>query len=123
MKTEEGNKLIAEFMDVSDFTLNEFNRFLVIRNAPYTGFFNFTETKYHSSWSWLMPVVERIQSKGYDVNIFNDEDGEQAMIWGAGFSYSRDPASLVVENCPGVGNSKIVTVWDTVIKFIQWYNQ
>ena len=63
MEISEGNKLIAEFMG------------LVYRNGyNYTGWYKSTTTekfayiicdterlKYHSSWDWLMPVIEKIE--------------------------------------------------------------
>lgn len=49
---EKNNKLIAEFMGVDqvdiDYAFNEHG-----------------QLKYHLSWDWLMPVIEKIESLGY----------------------------------------------------------
>lgn len=49
---EKTNKLIAEFMGVDqvdiDYAINEHG-----------------QLKYHLSWDWLMPVIEKIESLGY----------------------------------------------------------
>lgn len=63
----EGNKLIAEFMEVERFSNTAF---IYPRCYPFviddlnkqnkTRRIQVSDTKYHSSWDWLMPVVERI---------------------------------------------------------------
>ena len=57
---EENNKLIAEFMgcthpfnDLTDATLYSVSH----------GTFEVDELKYHESWDWLIPVIEKIQDK------------------------------------------------------------
>lgn len=54
----EDNKLIAEFMgctnpfnDITDATLYKIEQ----------GTFEIGELKYHTSWDWLMPVVQKIK--------------------------------------------------------------
>ena len=54
------NKLIAEFMgcthpfnDLTDATLYKVSH----------GTFEAQELKYHTSWDWLIPVIEKIQDK------------------------------------------------------------
>ncbi len=54
--TIEGNKLISDFMDLSRTDQNKYPF-----GQPITGV-NFREAKYHTSWDWLMPVVEKIES-------------------------------------------------------------
>ena len=44
----EDNKLIAEFMDLKSTGLSIYKP---------------SEYKYHTSWDWLMPVIEKIQDK------------------------------------------------------------
>ena len=47
---EKTNKLIAEFMDLRSTGLSIYKP---------------SEYKYHTSWDWLMPVIEKIESLGY----------------------------------------------------------
>jgi len=47
MNTQENNKLIAEFMNYADLGTEG----------------DFSYLKYHSSWDWLMPVVQKCRQK------------------------------------------------------------
>lgn len=90
-KTIDGNKLIANFMGIltdGDRTSKHFGSKLL---------------QYHSSWDWLMPVVEKI------VNT----DVSEGFIVIAG-----EPSLFTIK----IGRS-IQTVWEATIQFIQWYNQ
>jgi len=51
------NKLIAEFMNYPDLGTEG----------------DFSYLKYHTSWDWLMPVMEKIESLGYEVQIRNTD--------------------------------------------------
>jgi hypothetical protein len=62
MERNESNKLIAEFMGCffkDDFWIVTVNgqEIPTVRNS--------LDMQYHSNWSWLMPVVEKIESLGY----------------------------------------------------------
>lgn len=68
----DANKLIAEFMgctnpfnDITDATLYKIEQ----------GTFEIDELQYHTSWDWLMPVIEKCVRTGDDTdkwdNIFN----------------------------------------------------
>jgi len=62
MKEQEiinGNKLIAEFMQV-EVVLNSDNITVYWYYNPEKGYLVHM-LKYHSSWDWLMPVVKKIQ--------------------------------------------------------------
>jgi hypothetical protein len=69
------------------------------------------KVKYHSSWDWLMPVVEKIESLDYKVDIF----------------YKYAQVSTMDEDfiCRSfaINHSKIQEVWEMVVKFIKWYNK
>jgi hypothetical protein len=91
---EQGNKLIAKFMG------------LKIGDAwqVWNGHADYSKDadfEYHSSWDWLMPVVEKIfKETNDDVMSFNG-----LVLFEYGICAS------------------IEDVWKGVIQFIQWYNQ
>lgn len=74
---QEGNKLIAEFMDAKpcEYPGNyfagemgyEFNQRIPMDAPDPPLWWNKKALKFHSSWDWLMPVVEKI-SEWYDNN-------------------------------------------------------
>ena len=75
MKIEDQNKLIAEFID---FPYNDPEQFIVTDyNVAFTceRVGTLDDLKYHSSWDWLMPVVEKIAKIEYEHQI--GEDGKR----------------------------------------------
>ena len=149
MKQEEiiqNNKLIAEFMNLNDQILSigsmhswndspfyyttEDSKEKVIENiAKYA--------KYHSSWDWLMPVVEKIESlriKGkyekHNNEIVNCEylftvviSDKQCIInnYIIPQYYGIEEDLLKLYDCRNT--SKIDAVYKAVIEFIKWYNE
>ena len=128
MTTDKGNKLIAEFMGIKtvieecEFCGQNVNQVPLCkgdkqgnkRTHALGGIL--VDLKYHSSWSWLMPVIEKIgnlsdikvitvlRSRGFTIL---DDDYEER-----GFYFrSYD------------GETNIEKTWNTIIQFIQWYNQ
>jgi hypothetical protein len=74
------NKLIAEFMGANPFreSVNEdvlsYEMYGLVENIEdgldEKHFFLPSEMKYHTSWDWLMPVIDKIESDGrYGVEI------------------------------------------------------
>ncbi len=104
---ENNNKLIAEFMEwtLDDKDLNSYRKY----NGSIFKYSLLSNFKYHTDWNWLMPVVERIElDMGFDVYIHYNNctitDGENA------FENEADP------------NQKIHATYQSVIEFINWYN-
>jgi len=106
----EGNKLIAEFDGVvwKDASLVNYPRPNKQWSIKFPNGKQFSEygniddilskyCKYHSSWDWLMPVVEKI--------IYNYDESKSLDIMRE-LSYA-----------------KIESVYQSVIEFIKWYNQ
>lgn len=86
----ETNKLIAEFMqaDMNDNGTFELPQYGSIRpNGAFKTEFTKDQLKYHKDWNWLMEVVEKIESMGFEVNIGGNEvqifDQEGDLIYGA----------------------------------------
>lgn len=109
-KIIEGNKLIAEFMGGK---YDKDTNFPIHPNdiwLPIHGITNYTTINmgcgkillYHSSWDWLLPVVEKILGTEN-----NSSDWEK--------HYTQIHDSLWLIN--------IESVWLSVVEFIKWYNQ
>ena len=102
------NILIAEFMDfkkdsdglylIDDYSLRADNEF----QATYIN-----EMKYSSSWDWLMPVINKIDSYVNEKLSFSKLD-DYRTNWAMIDRPSKYPISRVYEQ---------------VIQFIQWYNK
>jgi hypothetical protein len=58
--TTENNKLIAEFMGYEILYRPYYNGFIEISD---TELCDVDDLEYHTSWDWLMPVIEKIQDK------------------------------------------------------------
>lgn len=97
MKTKESNKLIAVFMGAAW----KYNR---IRNY---------KSKYHTSWDWLMPVVEKIG----DITYFAKNEGmrEFLLINSKHITWYNSEFYICPDN--------IEHVYQAVVQFIQWYNE
>lgn len=121
--TEENNKMIAEFMGA---TLKNSSVFHLLNNKnelwlPIHGICRYDTTqvgngkilKYHTSWDWLMPIVEKIESNGYDVRIRKDD----CIIYYC--SDASDDVVLYVES----GKGKLDSTYKAVVQFIEWYNE
>ncbi len=130
-ETIEGNKLIAEFMGavtpktapgiILPYIKNDEVWFGdgTTPNGQYGSAFKISDLKYHSSWDWLMPVVEKIES----LPLINDA-GICVLIE---HSYCRiyldnwGEYTTVAENA--TKKNKLSAVYLSVIEFIKWYNQ
>ncbi len=100
MKTD--NELIAEFMGLPLTKMEPmFSGSRGMKMVP------FQNWKYHSSWDWLMPVVEKIQFFA-QVKIENT----QCII-----SVNGDCVALVHSG------SNIENVFRACVEFIKWYNK
>lgn len=111
----ENNRLIADFMDWKHSSDPDFDNW------------EMSLLKYHSSWDWLMPAVEKIEkTKTFD----NDEGYENVeQCWRVNI-FSGDCVISYASNFYGwsekfYGNDSTIlgTVYDAVIQFIQWYNE
>ncbi len=89
------NKLIAEFMEVD-------------------GFLSLSQMNYHTSWDWLMPVVEKIErDERYDVDILQ-----------YGTRIRENSKKEIVNNIADISfDKKIEHTYDAIVKFIQYYQK
>ena len=111
-ETIENNKLIAEFMGRK----GKVNNHLYWVNIPNSKWVSLEEMKFHSSWDWLMPVVEKIETF-----IFEDDEYYNFHILGGCSVYviSSHGNELIYSDKE---QSKLECLWIAVVEFIKWYN-
>ena len=97
MKTEETNKLIAEFMEHKPTFEVYIDNVLTPLERPIKN--------YHSDWNWLMEVVEKIESLSKEQKVIN---------------WSRRNKNIFDFK---LTESKIKAVYNACVTFIEWYNE
>ena len=115
MKTEqviEESKLIAEFMGASHKVDNG------IEYICLSEWQNTHTLRFHTSWDWLMPVVEKIES----VTTKKYPDGFIVRIEGRDVIILTLRGELMVCDYDYDG-SKLERVYWMCLRFIQWYNE
>lgn len=114
----EGNKLIAEFMGDYRAKYKVSNDYTLANAMLKT-------LKYHSSWDWLMPVVEKIKdvmTLGY-FNIDSTWHDELRQEWVIQWSNSSPSRSFCIKRSDFKRDIKLIElVWLAVIEFFKWYN-
>ena len=82
------------------------------------------DLKYHCSWNWLMPVVEKIEELGFDTEISRGNQisnyGCQSCDIGKGFCYGDGEESVKESIAHNLTKIKIEAVYEAVVKFINW---
>ena len=113
----ENNKLMAEFMGLKiqghPYDLHHDWIWITVGDKTWTPVCELdSEFLYHSSWDWLMPVVDKIESlEDYDVNMY----GEQTDI----VEWKNDKYIIKANN----GKSRLENTYNAVVEFIKWYNE
>ena len=109
MKITENNKLIAEFMGA--ITVGKSMMFPAEASFPKKEFIESLE--YDTSWDWLMPVVEKIESiDEYEVVMYD--------VVGCEIHDRRKGNTIINIHSQ---DTKINAVYKAVIEFIKWYNE
>lgn len=117
------NKLIAEFMGAKMIVENHHG--INIIEFEDKKQFDLLGLKYHSSWDWLMPVVEKIESLG--VNFWTVKNKVKLTIVGELARKLND--SLYDTEFEGydfeyyIEDTKIEAVYQAVVEFIKWYKK
>lgn len=130
MSNEEisGNKLIMDFMKIQEKetcyedgigwvtrhykTCNELHctRACVIKGDSYNMFLE--DSKYHFSWDWIMPVIEKIEKKGYFTNILSADNDSSKHTMHIVPLHDKEQYTLW-------SVSKFEAVWIGAVKFIK----
>jgi hypothetical protein len=117
MNTQENNKLIADFMEY-EFDVDVWVATLSNEDDTYLG----KHLLFHSSWDWLMPVVEKIES----FQDGNDGDSMRGHLYNfrieQNFVYILDGESMdvIIEMN---GDNKREATYKAVVEFIKQYNK
>ena len=124
MKTEESNKLIAEFMgyklarcnnglawDIGK-SLPSHKHLFPIQGVLHTG----NELNFHTSWNELMPVIDKIESLGY---CYDRIDGDVFI----NKQSSLGGGSIIPNPMDHNTMTMLEKTYCVVIEFIKWYNQ
>ena len=110
MNTQENNRLIAEFMG---YLLDDKEGVYWIETDEKYGVPP-EDLEYHTSWDWLMPVVEKIEREYmYAVQ----SCWEHCIIDKAGEN-TEDFERIEVDS-----SDKLSATYGAVVEFIKWYNQ
>ena len=107
----ENNKLIAEFMGFESCyrPFTEGSESDVFMELPECGScIELEDLKYNSSWDWLMEVVEKIESLGFETSL--DKNG-----FFVRYNGSNTQNGLFIK-------VKIEAVYNACVEFIKWYN-
>ena len=103
-----GNKLIASFMDIDDSIPHDHQGMYL----------------YHSSWDWLMPVVEKIESLGYIIKYLSTPTlSNRWYIYNMEVKKSYYDSVVKVESNYQNNESKLNTYYKGCIEFIKYYNK
>lgn len=116
-KITEQNKLIAVFMGFNMIVENYHG--INIIESPLGKTYDLHGLKYHSSWDWIMPVVERIENTRHETALTGHHveiTGSICRIQPAAGFHNRAFRETFNEG------SKIKSVYGAVVTFIEWYN-
>lgn len=105
---EVNNALIAEFMGL------RFHKIGWVDVCHIDGNYECEKLKYHTSWDWLIPVVEKIEQQGCIIEIW--------LSLGKGCRIQKPITQGESYQAVMESNSTIEAVWLTVIEYITWYN-
>jgi len=123
MTTIENNVRIGKFMGI-DYAQPAENKIVYYRNDGQLihGEENPTELKYHISWDWLMPVVDKIEAMGLHFNIKTNES------WIDWLGTENEHLELLQKYDEATFEvnyeaTKIESVYKTVLQFVNFYNE
>lgn len=110
MTTDESNKIFAKFMG-----FQPDGKFLTKWNSGYNDckVYSPEELLFHSSWDWLMPVVEKLRSLGIEFTIELRKQGWRIVFF-------KPDQNLLIDVWGKFGPEIVYT---GALQAIQWYNE
>ena len=108
------NELIAEFMGAKPLVLGgstEYEMYGVLDciedGVDEKHYYIDDEMRFHESWDWLMPVVQKIESLGY---VFTIQGGK------------AEYGEMISETRCFIAEDKLSSTYKAVVEFIKQYN-
>lgn len=119
----EGNRLIAEFMGytVTKFGFSKTGSYVDEQGSRHETGMTIKTVKYHESWDWLMPVVEKISKIQCD-----EPNKDRDTYYLRAFGMPSEEGEFMVRfNRMGLhfSNNLIEAAYQAVVQFIHHYNQ
>lgn len=114
-----GNELIARFMGGK-------SRKIVFCMFSEDNYVTWSQLKYHCDWNLLMPVIEKIESypmNGKSVTEYCKVYISKHNEIGKDFFYCNIFANEDLQFSNESKDSKIESIWKSVIEFIKWKNK
>ena len=125
----EGNKLIGDFMEQMMLDVNVLYVFSELPIEKYP-------RKFHYSWDWLMPVIEKIDKlywRGFPILVNIGSSGaiisiNKSSACGAKYVGESEISNTLNFNYfndydGAIKITKMEAVYEAVVTFIKWYNQ
>lgn len=129
MEISDGNKIIMDFLgkEYIHWTFESRTSWISVRktldNNVYKAFDQYKDLKYHKSFSWIMPVFERIQYIADNQSEFLKEyynfDFKIDLL--NGVDLRIDKHRIFMQTAFGEGQL-IDALYNGVLSFIEWYN-
>ena len=109
------NKKLAEFMGRNGKMLKHLYSF---KNIEHNGqvWFNEDELKFDKDWNWLMQVVHKIEN----IVLPETDNCFNVTIGGGLYCTIQDAYGEILEITTD-GSTKILTVHEACVKFVDWY--
>lgn len=125
MSQEEKNKTIAEFMGYKHQKSEFFD--VMEHYKSMEDRFPVGDEKYHISWDWLMPVVEKIERTNLD-EIQEVKDTMLGSDHRARFNIGNERVIVSIAPNWSLANifntdNRLSNTYYCVLEFIKWYNQ
>ena len=109
--TTENNKLLAEFLGfeltTDSISILYYTEDRGLKQLP----------KFHSDWNWLMQVVEKIESLGYNIDTMKVDITKYQSSQFCGIYI--DGKRIYTNYC----ETKIEAVYNACVEFVKWYNK
>ena len=123
MNRQENNKLIAEFMGMQHTNIGWYDNEESLMLMDNT----FDDLEFHTSWDWLMPVVDKIEDIDEEIKLFGGNiikvshtfqiENKSVTVWK--HSDRFDSKRIIEIN----GDSKRSSTYKAVVEFINQYNK